>query len=487
MMTAEEARAWFSPRSILVAGASRERATLGTIFLRRQREFGYDGTVHVLHPEAQEIEGFPCIKTLSELDGPVDYAYIAVPGADTVRLLTNAAGRLRVAQIISSGFREAGREGEDLERQMTEVARNGDIRLVGPNCMGSYSPGGRLTMIDGAPRESGPIAVVSQSGVAACDVIKMGAFMGGRFSQVVSIGNCADIDPVDVYEHFVTDPAVGVIGMYVEGLTRGRALIDAVRRAEGSKPTVVLKGGATDQGVRSVASHTGALVSDHRIWRGLARQFGLMLKTSIEDFVGTLVAASQWDVAAPFTGRRCCLAGPGGVLSVLGTDLLRRSGLDVPALGEATLHRLEALRLPPGSSMRNPIDTPVGVMQAQGGRAFGHILKIIAEADEIDWFIVHISIQNLFSFLGDPQTALDNSLAGFLEVAEAFRGRARWCLVLRTNGDPALDPIRARCITAASARGVPVFTRLEDAAAAVASVAGWLEHRDRARAHAAGR
>src|SRR5262245_28734895 len=110
MMTAEEARAWFSPRSILVAGASRERATLGTIFLRRQREFGYDGAVHVLHPEAREIEGFPCITSVSELDGPVDYAYIAVPGADTVRLLASAAGRLRVAQIISSGFREVGRD-----------------------------------------------------------------------------------------------------------------------------------------------------------------------------------------------------------------------------------------------------------------------------------------------------------------------------------------------------------------------------------------
>ena len=437
----------------------------------------------MLHPEAQEIEGFPCIKSLAELDGPVDYAYIAVPGADTVRLLTNAAGRLRVAQIISSGFREVGREGQDLEQQMAEIARKGGIRLVGPNCMGSYSPAGRLTMIDGAPREPGAIAVVSQSGVAACDVIKMGAFMGGRFSQVVSIGNCADIDPVDVYEHFVTDPAVRVIGMYVEGLARGSALIEAVRRAEGRKPTVVLKGGATDQGVRSVASHTGALASDHRIWRGLARQFGVVLKSSIEDFVGTLVAASLWDVAGSGTGRRCCLAGPGGVLSVLGTDLLRRSGLDVPALSEATLHRLEALRLPPGSSMRHPVDTPVGVMQAQGGRAFGQILRIVAEADEVDWFIVHISIQNLFSFLGDPQTALDHSLAGLLDVAEAFRGRARWCLVLRSNGDPALDPIRARCIAEASLRGVPVFTRLEDAAAAVASVADWQEHRARIRAH----
>jgi acyl-CoA synthetase (NDP forming) len=179
-------------------------------------------------------------------------------------------------------------------------------------------------------------------------------------------------------------------------------------------------------------------------------------------------------------GRRVALVGPGGVLSVLGTDLLRRSGLDVPSLGAATLARLEALRLPPGSSVRNPLDTPVGVMQARGGRAFGEILRLVAEAGEVDWFVVHVSIQNLFSFLGDPETALAGSVAGCLEVAAEFRDRARFALVLRTNGEPALEPVRARYRAEAAAREIPVFARLEDAAAAVRSFVRWAEHRDRA-------
>ena len=480
MLNAEVARAWFEPRSIAVAGASLQRVTLGNVFLRRQREFGYTGRLVVLHPEAAEIEGVPCVRSLAEVDGGVDYAYVAIPGPDVPRFLAQAAGRLRVAQIIASGFREAGDAGAALEREMVRAARAADVRLVGPNCMGSYSPAGRLTMVDGAPAEPGDIGVCSQSGVAAIDVIKLGGVMGGRFSRVASVGNCADIDQVDLYEHLVADPATAVIGMYLEGLDRGAAFLNALRRAEGRKPTVVLKGGTTDAGRRSAASHTGALASDARIWQGLAAQFGLVPKTSIEGLAGSLVGFSHWLRSAAPVGRRCALVGPGGVLSVLGTDLLRGHGLDVPELGPATLERLDRLRLPPGSSVRNPIDTPVGVMQAQGGRAFGQILGIVAEAREVDWFVVHVSLQNLYSYLGDPETALEHSLAGVFEAAEQFGDIARWCLVLRTNDDPALDPVRARYRARAAARRIPTFTRLEDAAAAISDVVDWTAHRARA-------
>jgi acyl-CoA synthetase (NDP forming) len=479
VLSRETARAWFLPQTVLVAGASVQRVTLGNIFLRRQREFGYPGRMYVLHPEATEIEGVRCFRRVRDIPEPVDYAYVAIPRGEVPGFLTEAAGRMRVAQIISSGFREVGVSGMAADGELVQAARDARIRLVGPNCMGTYSPAGRLTMIDGAPEEPGDIGVVSQSGVAACDVIKLGGFMGGRFSQVLSVGNCADVDPVEVYEHFAEDPATRVIGMYLEGLERGRDFVDAVKRAEGRKPTLILKGGTTDQGRRSAAFHTGALATDARIWRGLAAQFGFALQTSIEEFVGSLVASSAWLASRAPTGRRCCLAGPGGVLSVLGTDGLHRQGLQVPPLGASTVRQLEGLRLPPGSSIQNPIDTPVGVMQAQGGRAFGQIFRIVAEAAEVDWFVVHISIQNLFSYLGDPETALENSVMGFLDVAEEFRDRARWCLVLRTNGDPALEPVRARYRERAAARRVPSFARLEDAAKAVTDFLHWAEHRDR--------
>ncbi|MBI2494879.1 MAG: hypothetical protein HYV94_22640, partial [Candidatus Rokubacteria bacterium] len=110
---------------------------------------------------------------------------------------------------------------------------------------------------------------------------------------------------------------------------------------------------------------------------------------------------------------------------------------------------------------------------------FGHILRVVAESGAIDWFVVHVSIQNLFSYLADPETALESSIAGFLDVAHEFRERARWGLVLRTNGDPALDPVRAAYRARAAARGIPSFTRLEEAANAIAAFVSWAEHRER--------
>jgi hypothetical protein len=115
-------------------------------------------------------------------------------------------------------------------------------------------------------------------------------------------------------------------------------------------------------------------------------------------------------------------------------------------------------------------------MEAQGGQAFGRILRIVAEAGEVDWFLVHVSLQNLYSYLGDPETALEGSVAGVVDAASRFRDRARWALVLRTNDDPKLEPVRARFRAIAAARRVPTFTSLELAAGAIADFVGFAEH-----------
>jgi acyl-CoA synthetase (NDP forming) len=477
MLDPETARAWFYPGTILVAGVSRHGATLGNIFLRRQQELGYAGRMFVLHPDAREIEGVPCVRSIDEVGEPVDYAYVAVRGGDVPALFRQWRGRVRVAQVIASGFREVGAPGQELEAEMVRDARAEGIRLVGPNCIGTYSPGGRLTLVDGAPAEVGCIGVVSQSGVAAADTIKIGALLGARFSQVVSVGNCADVDAVDVYGYFVADPNTRIIGLYLEGLERGKDFLETAATVEGEKPTVILKGGLTEEGRRSASSHTGSLAEDHRIWRGLASQFGFLLKDSIEGFVHTLSSFFHWGVPLRDVGTRCCLVGPGGVLSVTGADQLRIAELDVPELSPQTIARLAELRLPPGHSLRNPIDTPVGVIAAQGGHAFEQILRIAASAREMDWLLVHLSIQNLFSYLDDGEKALADAMNGVLSAATDFRNGPRWALVLRTNGYPQLEPVRAAYRDKATRAGIPVFATISDAAAAIRDFVSFAAHR----------
>src|SRR2546421_8537487 len=128
----------FAPKTVAVIGASTKGTALPNVFIRRIREFGYEGAIYPIHPTAAEIDGLPAYKSLADTPEPVDYAYIAIAAAQIPPLLSSARGRLRFAQVISSGFGEV-EEGRDLQNQLVEAARAGGARLIGPNCLGIYT------------------------------------------------------------------------------------------------------------------------------------------------------------------------------------------------------------------------------------------------------------------------------------------------------------------------------------------------------------
>ncbi|HJQ62343.1 MAG TPA: CoA-binding protein, partial [Burkholderiales bacterium] len=131
----------FAPRTVAVVGASTKGTALPNVFIRRIREFGYDGAIYPIHPSAAEIDGLPAYKSLGETPQPVDYAYIAIAAAQVAPLLAAGKGRVRFAQVISSGFGEVD-EGKVLQEELAAAARAGGMRLLGPNCLGIYTPRG---------------------------------------------------------------------------------------------------------------------------------------------------------------------------------------------------------------------------------------------------------------------------------------------------------------------------------------------------------
>src|SRR3990172_2030881 len=137
----------FAPKTVAVGGASPKGTARPNVFIRRIREFGYEGAIYPIHPTAAEIDGLPAYKSLGETPQPVDYAYIAIAAAQVPPLLTAANGRVRFAQVISSGFGEVD-EGKELQEQLVTAARAGGTRLLGPNCLGIYTPRGRVTFAE---------------------------------------------------------------------------------------------------------------------------------------------------------------------------------------------------------------------------------------------------------------------------------------------------------------------------------------------------
>ncbi|NUR83958.1 MAG: CoA-binding protein, partial [Nonomuraea sp.] len=275
--------ALFEPRAVAVVGASTSRPNFGNMFLEFYKAAGIP--LVAVHPTAAEIGGVPAVPSLR--DAEVDYALVAVPAERCADVLRDAGG-VPYVQVMSGGFGEAGRA--DLERDLADAVPEG-TRLLGPNCMGVYCPRGRQTFVGGGIGPPGSIALISQSGGLAGEVVKVGERRGLAFSRVATVGNSADVTPAELLRWLATDPETDAIGLYLEDPRDGRALFDAI--AATPKPVVLLVGGRTAEGQRAAASHTGGLVSDARVWAAMAEQAGAALVTSQDDLIGVLSYAQH--------------------------------------------------------------------------------------------------------------------------------------------------------------------------------------------------
>jgi acyl-CoA synthetase (NDP forming) len=473
----------FQPRSVAVLGASTTSTTIANTFLRRMKDFGYAGRLYPIHPKAAEVEGLQAYPSLADTPEPVDYAYVAIGAQAIPGVLRQAGGRVRYAQVISSGFGEVA-EGEALQAELLQAGRAGGARLLGPNCLGLYSPRGGVTFSVGAPRELGVVGVVTQSGGLGTDIIKRGQWRGVRFSGLVTVGNSVDIGPVDLLEFYLADPQTRVIGLYLEDVKDGRRFFDLLRSGRAGKPVVILRGGRSVQGRAAAASHTGALAGDGRAWEALARQTGCVMVDTVDAFIDTLLAFQFVDLAPRAPTQRVVLFGNGGGTSVLATDSFAECALDITAFDAATIGRLEALNLPPGTSVVNPIDAPVATLQGEQGLVANRILDIVCESGRPDAIVMHV---NLAAFVGrgggDP---VDNLIQAVVRVKQAHPGGPHLMVVLRVDGSPELDDKRRHHRGVALAAGIPVYDELVDAAHALRGVRMYERHRAARAAPVAG-
>ena len=457
----------FMPKTVAVVGASSKGNALPNVFIRRIREFGFAGDIYPIHPTAPTIDGIPAYPNLAATPKPIDYAYIAVSAAQIPDMLKVAAGRVRYAQVVSSGFGEVD-DGKDLQQRLLEAARAGDMRLLGPNCLGIYTPRGRITFTEISPTEVGHVGVISQSGGLGTDIIRRGLSRGVKFSGLVTVGNCADITPSDLLEFYLADAQTKVIGFYIETAKDGRRLFELLRAARAKKPVVILKGGRTSHGLAAAASHTGSLAGDDRAWIALSRQTGCVLVDTLDQFIDALLIFQTLTPQPQHPTKRVVLFGNGGGTSVLATDYFARLGLDVLPFAQPALDALAALKLPPGTSITNPVDCPVSTLQQDNGRVAEKILAEIYAKGKPEALVIHL---NMAAFAGrTPPEVLDNVLQAAMRVQTHYPGQAHFLLVLRSDGDPQLEARKRAFRDSAVALGIPVYDEMSNAGHALAAL-----------------
>jgi acyl-CoA synthetase (NDP forming) len=465
----------FAPRAVAVAGASTTRSTFGNRALAAYRAAGWDRGLYALHPEASEIDGVPARPDIEAIDEPVDYLLVAVSAARCADVVRETAGRVPFVQVVSGGFDEVGGDGVALSHTLVEAAREARTRVIGPNCIGVYSATGRQTFQLNSVHVPGSVSVVSQSGGLAGDLVISGTRRGIRYSKVLSVGNAVDVTPAEVVEWLLDDPETSVLGLYLEGAQHAGALVDVLHRARGRTPVVLLVGGRSDGGARAVASHTGALAGEPRVWRAVASSTGAALVDTVEQLLGALAYLERWAEEEPRAGD-VLVVGVGGGASVLATDACERAGLTIVPTTSVVQRTLRSMGYGAGTSVENPLEIPFGpVAPVDALRA---VLVPVLDRQPFADVLVHVNTSAYYSYGTDGIAPLIEQLT---DLAQAPLGSTRLAVVLRN-----LDVVPAAdvdaLLAATTALGLVTFRTLDDAATAIAALAAFADAcADRAR------
>ena len=460
------------PSRVAVVGASTSRPGFGNRALAAFRGIGRTDDVWAIHPTATEIDGVPAVASVALVPGGADYLLVAVPAATCASVVREAADHAGIVHVVSGGFGEVGPEGISLEADLRRAARDSGLRVLGPNCMGVYAPAGRQAFQLTVSRDAGPVTVLSQSGGLAGDVIQLGAAMGLRFHAVVSMGNCVDVTPGELLAAVGQQAGTGVVGLYLEGSRDGASLVAALRSLRGRVPAVAMVGGLSAQGSGAVASHTGSLAGDRRIWDAISRETGVTVVDDLERFLAILRCFQSYREHPAGGDADTLIVGVGGGASVLATDACDAAGLRVRRLSDDLIAHLRSLGYGVGTSVVNPIE--IGIGPAAPTDAYSRVLEPILGRDAFPDVLLHVNVQTYYSY---GTGGIEPLLQLLRDTAERAAPGARLVIALRnTEVVPCAD--RDAAFATAHEVGLPAYRTFGEAASALAAIKRFARSRD---------
>ena len=376
---------FFNPRAVAVIGASRQRGTIGGEIFHNLLNYGFNGPVYPVNPTTDVVQSVPAYPSVEAIAGPVDLAVVVVPASRVIEV-AEACGRkgVKALVVISAGFSETGREGQERQADLVRVCRAAGMRLIGPNCMGiaNTDPAVLLdaTFAPGVPPQ-GRVGFSSQSGALGLAIIQYANSLGLGISTFVSVGNKADISGNDLLRYWEADEGTDVILLYLESFGNPKKFSQIARRVGRKKPIVVVKSGRSAAGARATSSHTGALIAASDVTvDALFRQAGVIRTDTLAELFD--VASLLANQPLPQGNRVGIITNAGGP-AILCADACEARGLEVPVLGQQSQEQLRAFLIP-GASASNPVDMIASASAADYLRA----IEIVANDSNIDALIV---------------------------------------------------------------------------------------------------
>lgn len=367
---------FFSPRCVAVIGASPKADNQGKRIVASMVAQGFPGKIVTVHPQGKAIDPFPVYRHVKDLPESVDLAIAAVAAPSVAPLIEPLAGKgVRHMIVIGGGFAETGTEGEELQQLLLNEARKTGMRIIGPNGMGVFSAAERFNSFFLSPDEiilpqEGPVAIISQSGAFLSQILDQMSNRGVGVNKAVNFGNRVDVGECEILEEFGKDPAIKVIGLYLESMQDGPRFVEIARRVGATKPIIIYKGGHGREGGKAIKAHSASLAGSYEVFQSACDKANLIEVQGLTELINAVQALSQQPTAK---GNRILVVSNGGGMGVLLTDLCEKAGLSVPEPSSTSQEHLRET-LPEYYSFRNPIDVTGSGTNEQCIQAVEHLL-----------------------------------------------------------------------------------------------------------------
>jgi acetyltransferase len=370
---------FFYPKSICVAGASSKEKSIGYEILKTIKTYGYAGKVFPVNPKSTEILDYKCFSSINEINESIDLAIVVVPkqfAEDSIDSLLKK--NVKSIVLITAGFKEIGKEGEELEKRIVDKIKNAGARLVGPNCMGIISTLNEIklnaTFVAEKP-ETGTTAFLSQSGALGAGILNSLRETDIKFAHFISVGNKADINENDILNFWQGDENVKTLTFYLESFIDGKNFIfPFINGAE--KPAIVLKAGRTESGMKAASSHTGALSGKDKIVDALLKQFGVIRADNLNELFNTAKGFEFFKIPK---GDRIAVVTNAGGPGILCVDKIESEGLRLAKFSDETKTRLRKIVHPEGS-----VENPVDLLPGGAADIFKSVNEIICSDENVD-------------------------------------------------------------------------------------------------------
>jgi len=347
---------FFEPKTVALIGATPNKEKASYVIFKNLKN--YSGKIFLVNPKYKEIEGFKCYPSVLDIKEKLDLCVVVVNAKIANKVIAECFEKgVKGAVVITAGYKEIGGEGVERERELKKLldAYNYKTRIVGPNCLGILDniSGLDILFIDDSkvkkPRK-GNISLFFQSGALGEGVIDELADEGVGIARFISYGNAVDVNECDAVSFYSEDKHTKVIGGYIEGLRNGKKFYELIKNVK--KPVILIKGGKGKKGGEAVATHTGSIASNYKVFKNILENENAIVEESFQEFKNTLKIFSY--LPKPSASNLFIITNGGGY-GVLAVDEAEKQNITLYELTENDKVYFKTF-LPSHATPHNPLD-----------------------------------------------------------------------------------------------------------------------------------